>query len=49
MDYPHGKKLRHYVQFYIDQLKYDELDGRKSALELLQMLLKEIPTVSIGN
>lgn len=45
IDYPLGKKLRHYVLFYVSQLKYDQLDGRKSALEMLTVLVKVFPMV----
>lgn len=46
MNYPHGKKLRQYVLFYTSQLKYEEISGRLSALEMLREIVHVFPTVS---
>ena len=47
MHYPHNKKkLREKVEFIAAQLKYDEIPGRKSAIEMLTVIANAFPEVS---
>lgn len=46
MDYPIGKSLKGYIQFYLSQLQYDVQNGRESAFEIIILLIKNLPPVS---
>lgn len=43
VDYPLGKKLLRYVQFFLKQLDYDKESGRLSAIEFLVSLFNTFP------
>ncbi|XP_070543166.1 small subunit processome component 20 homolog [Ptychodera flava] len=43
LDYPLGKKVQTYLDFYISQLVYEYEDGRKSALEILATIFTSFP------
>jgi len=47
MDYPIGKALNGHIQFYLSQLEYEVQNGRESALEMITLLIKTLPPVSI--
>jgi len=47
MDYPIGKALNGHVQFFLSQLEYEVQNGRESALEMITLLIKTLPPVSI--
>ncbi|XP_077988472.1 small subunit processome component 20 homolog [Glandiceps talaboti] len=43
LDYPLGKKIHTYLDFYVAQLTYDYEEGRKSALEMLAIIFTTFP------
>lgn len=45
MDYPLGKKLEKYLQFYLAQMNYEVDYGRESAIRMLQTVIQRFPEV----
>nr|XP_006819783.1 PREDICTED: small subunit processome component 20 homolog [Saccoglossus kowalevskii] len=43
LDYPLGKKIRKYLEFYVSQLTYEYEGGRKSTLEMLAAMFSIFP------
>ncbi|CAB3989651.1 small subunit processome component 20 homolog, partial [Paramuricea clavata] len=43
LDYPLGKKLKRYLQFFISQLEYEHSSGRESTLEMLVSIVNSFP------
>lgn len=43
LDYPLGKKLQGYLEFYVSQLGYEYEKGRQSALEMLGSMFSSFP------
>lgn len=43
VDYPLGKKLMRYVEFFLKQLDYEKESGRLSAIEFLVSLFNTFP------
>ena len=46
MDYPLGKKLKNYIDFYLKNLSYKLEVGRDSVIEMLLTIVKNFPNVS---
>lgn len=46
MEYPLGKKIDQLVKFFIAQLNYEEISGRESVIEMMNLIFKHFPQVS---
>lgn len=46
MDYPLGKKVEKYLQFYLTQMNYEVDSGRESAIAMLQTVIQRFPEVN---
>jgi len=46
MDYPIENALRMHIQFYLTQIEYEVQSGRESVLEMITLLIKNLPPVS---
>lgn len=47
MNYPMNQKIDTYLKFIVNQLNYDTVTGRLSAIQLLREIIKQFPIVSI--
>ncbi|XP_068744813.1 small subunit processome component 20 homolog [Montipora capricornis] len=48
LDYPLGKKLQRYLEFYVSQLGYEHETGRESALEMLASMFSSFPETMLA-
>ncbi|XP_065052935.1 small subunit processome component 20 homolog isoform X2 [Rhopilema esculentum] len=48
LDYPLGKNIEKHLQFYVSNLGYDIESGRRSALEMMAVLIKNFPEERIN-
>ena len=43
LDYPLGKKLKRYLEFFVSQLEYEHAGGRESSMEMLISIVNNFP------
>lgn len=49
LNYCIGKNIDHMIHFYVEQLEYETIAGRESAVQMLRMMFKSFPVVILEN